>query len=105
MTTSKEYLTALSEIYNSYDAFYITNKYGDSEECTHAKQFKLLYTVKGDLVQRAVYWIRKNWDCAYRNDEQPAGNPFEYLTEQIYRMFPKEFTEADITELKMREPE
>lgn len=102
---STDYLKALKRLKGEYDAFYITNKYSTFETCTHSREFKLLSQVKGDYVKNALMWIHDCWDCYYSRDELPVGNAFDYLQKCIYEMFPAEFSEVEIRELDMREPE
>lgn len=60
-------LKAIEEIQNSYDAFYIENKYGDG---THKKEFDILYEFAKDkeMTLRALNWIKGCYDCYYKND-------------------------------------
>lgn len=44
------------------------------------KQFDLLSTLKGELVENAIAWIKDCYDCYYKNDfENEEGTAFEYL--------------------------
>lgn len=78
----EELLKALDEIKESYDAFYIENKYGSN---THQKQFDLLeQNVKGDKMPNALGWIKNCYDCYYKNEyEDESGTAFEYIRNQI----------------------
>ena len=72
-----KYEEALNEIKESYDAYFIGNKYGEG---THKKQFDLLSTLEGDKVKIAIAWIRDCYDCYYKSDfENEEGTAFEYL--------------------------
>ena len=85
-----ELLKALEEIKESYDAFYLANKYGD---CTHKEQFEKLSQVKGlSLETGALAWVRYEYDCYYKNEfEDERGTAFEYIRNLIN----KEVTEND----------
>ncbi len=78
----EELLKALDEIKESYDAYYIENKYGTN---THQRQFDLLeQNVKGDLMQAALGWIKDCYDCYYKDDfKDESGSAFEYIRQQI----------------------
>ena len=77
-------LKALDEIKESYDAFYIENKYGTN---THQKQFDLLeQNVKGDKMLNALGWIRNCYDCYYKDDfKDESGTAFEYIRNLILK--------------------
>lgn len=77
-----ELLKALDEIKESYDAFYIENKYGN---CTHKEQFEKLSQVKGLSIEKgALAWIRYEYDCFYKNEfEIETGTAFEYIRDLI----------------------
>lgn len=80
--SKEELLKALDEIKETYDAYYIENKYGTN---THQKQFDLLeQNVKGDLMSSALYWIKNCYDCYYKNDfEDETGTAFGYIRSLI----------------------
>lgn len=72
-----EYLKAIDELENEYDAFYMANRYGEG---THDEQFKLLSTLKGNKVKNALGWIHDQYDCYYRSEmKDDPDSPFEYL--------------------------
>lgn len=75
----KEYLKAIEKIKNEYDAYYFENKYGEN---THKKEFELLSKLKGDKVESALSWIKKCYDCYYK-DELSYDNPFNYLVKCV----------------------
>ena len=81
----KEELKAINEIQDSYDAFYILNKYGT--DGTHKKEFDILFEfVKNDeLGKNALNWIKHEYDCYYKNDyySNDKNSPFAYLEEFI----------------------
>ena len=84
----EELLTALNNLLDEYDAYYIVNKYGkfEDESCTHHKEFMLLNNfVKDDeLGNSALNWIRYAYDCYYK--EEVLGNEntaFSYLKKLI----------------------
>lgn len=76
----EEMLKAVDELENEYDAYYMMNKYGDKN--THAKQFEMLSTLKGELVPNALGWIRHCYDCYYKH-ENSEDSPFNYLRKAI----------------------
>lgn len=69
---------ALDKIKNSYDAFYIENKYGKG---THNKEFELLATLPDlSLEKGALCWIKHEYDCYYKEDyEDEKGTAFEFI--------------------------
>lgn len=69
---------ALDKIKNSYDAFYIENKYGKG---THEKEFELLATLPNlSLEKGALCWIKYQYDCYYKEDyEDEKGTAFEFV--------------------------
>ena len=76
-------LKALGALLDSYDAFYIENKYGDG---THKNEFDLLkeYFKADELGLRALSWIEYQYDHYYKSDyEGVKGTAFDYLKEQI----------------------
>ena len=80
--TKEELLKALDEIKESYDAFYIENKYGTN---THQKQFDLLEKkLKGDKLPNALGWIKNCYDCYYKDEyKDESGTAFEYIRNLI----------------------
>ena len=72
-----KYQEALDSIKESYDAFYIENKYGTN---THLKEFELLSNLKGEKVVNAINWIMFEYDCYYKDDyDDENGTAFGYL--------------------------
>ena len=76
MKTKKQYEKALDRIFDSYDAFYFGNKYGEG---THEEEFNILSELEGEYVKNALLWIRHNYDCYYKNDFLGEDTPFHYL--------------------------
>jgi len=74
-------LLSLKEIKESYDAFFVLNKYGEG---THEEQFEVLQKhFKNDrLSSNALRWIRDNYDC-YRIDRQDKSGPFYHLEQKL----------------------
>lgn len=74
-----KYEEALDNIKNSYDAFFIQNKYGDNG--THDEEFKLLASLPElNLEKGALCWIKYEYDCYYKDsyaDEKDTA--FEYI--------------------------
>lgn len=90
MKTKEEYLKAVDELMDSYDAFYVMNKYGELDKNTHGTQLSMLYELlnNDDMAMLALYWIQYSYDCFYKEEvEGNADNPFNYLREQISKKF------------------
>ena len=82
----KELIKAIDKIYNDYDAYYFSNKYGDLQNNTHSKEFQELfkrfqYDEKG---QSAINWILNCYDCYYKEDFK-EGSAFNYLKNKILK--------------------
>lgn len=77
-------LEALKKIKDSYDAFYITNKYGPG---THKEEFDILIkAIKDDgLGLRAINWLKHQYDCYYKDDysKENKKSAFYYLEELL----------------------
>jgi hypothetical protein len=75
-----KYEDAINKIVESYDAFYIENKY-DPKNGTHKEEFALLEDLvpKGDKVGSALAWIKGQYDCYYKDSIDTKEGPFEYL--------------------------
>ncbi len=72
---------ALNRIIDSYDAYYVENKYGKG---THEEEFELLSQLKGDKVSNAIAWIRDCYDCYYKEDYiNDDSSAFAYLRSLI----------------------
>ena len=71
-----DYQEAITEIYQSYDAFYIENKYTE-DGGTHKKEFDVLIEfVKNDeRALRIINWIKHHYDCYYKIE---ADNSIEF---------------------------
>lgn len=71
----------LLEIWKSYDAYYIANKYGETS--THKEEFTRINELLKDdkLSDKALGWIANCYDCYYKNEfeEKNDDNPFYYL--------------------------
>lgn len=78
----EELLKTLDEIKESYDAYYILNKYGTN---THQKQFDLLEkNLKGDKLPSALNWIKHRYDCYYKDEfKDESGTAFGYIRNLI----------------------
>lgn len=75
-----KYEEAIEKVVESYDAFYILNKY-DPEKGTHVEEFALLEDLipHGEKVANALSWIKHQYDCYYKEEVDTAEGPFEYL--------------------------
>lgn len=84
MGNKENLLKALDEIKNSYDAFFISNKYGKN---THQEQFDLLSKeLNLPLDRGALAWIKYEYDSYYKGDyEDEAGSAFEYIRNLILK--------------------
>lgn len=85
----EELLKAVDELQNEYDAFMMMNRYSWKEnENSHAKEFSMLLTLKGDKVDNAISWIHDCYDCYYKHEiEEDENNPFNYLRGVIKNEF------------------
>lgn len=87
----EEQIKALSEIFNNYDAYFVTNKYGDKG--THDKEFKLLNEALKDDKKSlsALNWIKNLYDCYYSKEylskkdetQYDENSAFYYLEKKI----------------------
>lgn len=90
MKTKEEYLKAIDELMDSYDAYYFMNKYDELDKNTHGTQLSMLYDLfKGDgVATQAVNWIKTAYDCFYKEELKAyTENAFNYLREQINKKF------------------
>lgn len=73
------YEEALDKIKNSYDAFFIQNKYGDKG--THDEEFNLLASLPElSLDKGALCWIKYEYDCYYKDEyADEIGTAFEFV--------------------------
>ena len=81
-------LNALDEIKDSYDAFFIVNKYDDDNtKNTHKEQFALLSKeLNLPLNKGALVWIKYEYDCYYKGYyEDETGSAFEYIRNLILK--------------------
>lgn len=79
---TEEYLKAVDDLLDGYDAYYIINKYGEEDKNTHSSQFKLLYEyLKNDeMAVKALNWIKNNYDCWYKDVyEKDTRSPFYFI--------------------------
>lgn len=89
MKSKEEYLKAVDNLLDSYDAYYIVNKY-DLKNNTHKKEFEMLIDLFKDseMNLRAIQWIHNCYDCYYKNQyENDEESPFNYLKESINKKF------------------
>lgn len=85
----EEYLKAVDSLLDSYDAYYIANKY-DEKNNTHKKEFKMLIDLfeNSEMDLRAIQWIHNCYDCYYKSQyENDEKSPFAYLKASINRKF------------------
>jgi len=75
-----KYEKAINEIAETYDAFYIENKYGNGGG-THQKYFETLKDLipYGDKVENALDWIMNEYDSYDQDIFDTESGPFEYL--------------------------
>mgnify|MGYP006956326525 FL=1 len=89
MKSKEEYLKAVDNLLDSYDAYYIANKY-DEKNNTHKKEFKMLIDLfeNSEMDLRAIQWIHNCYDCYYKSQyENDEESPFAYLKKSINRKF------------------
>lgn len=85
----EDYIKAVDDLLNEYDAYYIVNKY-DKENNTHKKQFDMLLDLFKDneMCMKALNWIHDCYDCFYKSEfENDEGSAFAYLKTSINRKF------------------
>lgn len=84
----EELLTALNNLLDEYDAYYIANKYSkfEDEDCTHHNEFMLLkdFVKDDELGMKALNWIRYCYDCYYKDEVlESEDTAFSYLKNLI----------------------
>lgn len=91
----EKYLKYINNLIESYDAYYVINKYSDLDKTTHATEFieltKLLENNEQAL--NALGWIRNCYDCYYKkelDEEENQDNAFNFLKNKIIEMFEEE---------------
>lgn len=81
----EDYVKAIDELLNSYDAYYFINKY-DDENNTHKEEFELLIDLLKDdeTSMKAINWIKNCYDCYYKEDYvDDKTSAFSYLKMMI----------------------
>ena len=60
----EDYINAIDDLLNEYDAYYFINKYSKLEENTHGTQLSMLFELLKDdeLSMRALNWIKNAYD-------------------------------------------
>ncbi len=90
MKTKEEYLKAVDELLEEYDAYYFINKYSDLDKNTHGNQFGMLLELlkDDDMCMRALNWIKNAYDCYYKEQvKEDNDNMFNYLKNAINKKF------------------
>ena len=90
MKNKEEYLKAIDDLLDSYDAYYFINKYSELDKNTHNSQFSILYEFLKDdeMSMRALNWIKNCYDCYYKKQfENDEESPFYYLKGAINKRF------------------
>ena len=66
----EDYINAIDDLLNEYDAYYFINKYSELEENTHGTQLSMLFELLKDdeLSMRALNWIKNAYDCYYKEE-------------------------------------
>ena len=79
---NKELIKVIDDLWNNYDAFLFNNKYGEN---THKKQFELLEErfKQDEMSMKAIEWIKKCYDCYYKEDFNDDKSAFAYLKKQL----------------------
>lgn len=78
----EDYINAIDDLLNEYDAYYFINKYSELEENTHGTQLSMLFELLKDdeLSMRALNWIKNAYDCYYKEEiKKEEDNAFNYL--------------------------
>lgn len=90
MKTKEEYLKAVNELFNDYDAYYFINKYSELDKNTHGEQLGMLIELLKDdeMSMKALDWIKNVYDCYYKHEyEEDEDNAFNYLKNAIEKKF------------------
>jgi hypothetical protein len=90
MKTKEEYLKAVDELLDSYDAYYFINKYSELDENTHGTQLSMLYELLKDdnMSMKALNWIKNAYDCYFKEEiKKEEDNAFNYLKKVIEKRF------------------
>lgn len=86
----EDYINAIDDLLNEYDAYYFINKYSELDKNTHRTQLSMLFELLKDdeLSMRALNWIKNAYDCYYKEEvKEDADNAFDYLKEVIEKKF------------------
>jgi hypothetical protein len=86
----EDYINAIDDLLNEYDAYYFINKYSELEENTHVTQLSMLFELLKDdeLSMRALNWIKNAYDCYYKEEiKKEEDNAFNYLKKVIEKRF------------------
>lgn len=86
----EDYINAIDDLLNEYDAYYFINKYSELEENTHGAQLSMLFELLKDdeLSMRALNWIKNAYDCYYKEEiKKEEDNAFNYLKKVIEKRF------------------
>lgn len=86
----EDYINAIDDLLNEYDAYYFINKYSELEENTHGTQLSMLFELLKDdeLSMRALNWIKNVYDCYYKEEiKKEEDNAFNYLKKVIEKRF------------------
>lgn len=90
MKSKEEYLKAVDDLLDGYDAYYFINKYSEIDKNTHSNQFSILFEFLKDdeMSMRALNWIKNCYDCYYKKQyENDEESPFYYLKCTINKRF------------------
>lgn len=86
----EDYINAIDDLLNEYDAYYFINKYSELEENIHGTQLSMLFELLKDdeLSMRALNWIKNAYDCYYKEEiKKEEDNAFNYLKKVIEKRF------------------
>nr|DAP03740.1 MAG TPA: hypothetical protein [Caudoviricetes sp.] len=86
----EDYINAVDDLLNEYDACYFINKYSELDKNTHRTQLSMLFELLKDDEQsmRALNWIKNAYDCYYKEEvKEDDDNAFDYLKEVIEKKF------------------
>ena len=81
-------IKAINKLQDSYDAFFIDNKYSSLEDLsnnTHKIEFELLFeNFKNDeMCVKAINWIMGCYDYYYKDEFNDGNDAFSYLRNKI----------------------
>lgn len=82
--------TYLKNIYDTYDTYFIVNKFGTKEQNTHYEDFKMLNEILRDNKEalNALSYLYYHYDCFYKNEynKMTDENPFYVIQMELNKL-------------------